>query len=63
MADTTCTFLMTFLKETNIKNTEGIFLTVNYVPMRLSTHILTFSFSAELIQVNHYYIVYYINYI
>lgn len=54
---------MTFLKETNIKNTEGIFLTVNYVPMRLSTHILTFSFSAELIQVNHYYIVYYINYI
>lgn len=24
-------FTVTFLKETNIKNTEGIFLTVNYV--------------------------------
>lgn len=33
---------MTFLKETNTKNTEGIFLTVNYVPMRRSTHILIF---------------------
>lgn len=42
IANTTCTFLMTFLKETNIKNTEDIFLTVNYVPMRWSTHILIF---------------------